>query len=407
MQLYEAQRHERAHGQWSESAARRALKRIVADTHRAFSPERLWPVHPFDVSPERPDALKPLYYGAAGVIWALDHLQRRGAADGVRDYTPAVCDLSLRYHDDLRANAELERYLGRDVASYLIGTTGISMLQWKLRPSLEIEQRIDAALQGKIGDARGLLWGAAGSMVAAVLMHERTGDSQWAERFVAHFDALWDGMTWDEALGCWLWVAELYGVTEARLGALHGFIANAYAMARGAHLVSPARRDAAFARISQTLRRTALVDARCANWPHNVGASDRQESMPLLVQFCSGAPGVIACLAEIDAALELDELLLAAGELVWRAGPTTKFPVLCHGAVGAGYAFLKLHARTGDDEWLARARLLAMHAVERADRALEEYGQRKYSLWTGDLGLAVFLWDCIHGSAQLPTLDVF
>jgi hypothetical protein len=132
--------------------------------------------------------------------------------------------------------------------------------------------------------------------------------------------------------------------------------------------------------------------------------------MPLLVQFCSGAPGVVACMAGLrdgGSRPSFDALLLEAGELVWRAGPTTKFPVLCHGVVGAGYAFLKLYARTGDARWLARARAFAMHGIDRAARALEQYGQRKYSLWTGDLGLAVFLWDCVQGNAQLPTLDVF
>ena len=129
--------------------------------------------------------------------------------------------------------------------------------------------------------------------------------------------------------------------------------------------------------------------------------------MPLLVQFCSGAPGVIACMASLDAGEPIDALLLAAGELVWRAGPTTKFPVLCHGAVGAGYAFLKLHARTGEKVWLERARAFAMHGIDAAERALAQYGQRKYSLWTGDLGLAVYLWDCVRANAQLPTLDVF
>jgi hypothetical protein len=35
------------------------------------------------------------------------------------------------------------------------------------------------------------------------------------------------------------------------------------------------------------------------------------------------------------------------------------------------------------------------------------YGQFRYSLWTGDLGLAVFIWDCIVAQARFPTLDVF
>jgi len=28
-------------------------------------------------------------------------------------------------------------------------------------------------------------------------------------------------------------------------------------------------------------------------------------------------------------------------------------------------------------------------------------------LWTGDLGLAIYLWDCIDGNAKFPTVDIF
>lgn len=68
MSLYDAQRHESLTGaKWSEDRARAAIEKIVADTHDAFSPEGLWPLHPFDRSPERPpDCLKLLYHGAAG-----------------------------------------------------------------------------------------------------------------------------------------------------------------------------------------------------------------------------------------------------------------------------------------------------------------------------------------------------
>jgi len=28
-------------------------------------------------------------------------------------------------------------------------------------------------------------------------------------------------------------------------------------------------------------------------------------------------------------------------------------------------------------------------------------------LWTGDIGLAVYLWDCLTAEPQFPTIDVF
>ena len=42
-----------------------------------------------------------------------------------------------------------------------------------------------------------------------------------------------------------------------------------------------------------------------------------------------------------------------------------------------------------------------------ANDATCEIGRMRYSLWTGDLGFAVYLLDCVHGTAAFPTLDVF
>jgi hypothetical protein len=53
------------------------------------------------------------------------------------------------------------------------------------------------------------------------------------------------------------------------------------------------------------------------------------------------------------------------------------------------------------------AQAFAMHAIEQNCRAIAVHGQRKYSLWTGDLGLALFLRACIDGTADLPALDCF
>ena len=104
---------------------------------------------------------------------------------------------------------------------------------------------------------------------------------------------------------------------------------------------------------------------------------------------------------------ELDDLLLAAGETTWAAGPLKKGSNLCHGTGGNGYAFLKLFKRAGDARWLQRARALAMHGIRQTEAHAAQYGRMRYSLWTGDPGFAVYLWDCIRGEAEFPTLDVF
>jgi len=48
-----------------------------------------------------------------------------------------------------------------------------------------------------------------------------------------------------------------------------------------------------------------------------------------------------------------------------------------------------------------------MHGIEQSQADERRYGQLRYSLWTGDPGFAVFLWDCLRGRAEFPTLDIF
>ena len=96
-----------------------------------------------------------------------------------------------------------------------------------------------------------------------------------------------------------------------------------------------------------------------------------------------------------------------AGESTWVAGPLRKGSNLCHGTAGNGYAFLKLYARTGDARWLERARAFAMHAIAQTQAEERAVGRMRYSLWTGDPGVAVYLMDCIGVTPRFPTLDVF
>ena len=186
-----------------------------------------------------------------------------------------------------------------------------------------------------------------------------------------------------------------------------GFAGNVFPLIRGAALLEPERRDALFARACETLVATACQDDTVANWPAEVGRGHPLPT-PHLVQVCHGAPGMITGLADVPIGIDgtADRLLEKAGELIWAASPLGKGSNLCHGTAGNGYAFLKLYRRTGEDEWLERARAFAMHAIEQCRQARRHYGQGRYSLWTGDLGLGCYLWDCIQGDARFPTLDI-
>jgi hypothetical protein len=46
-----------------------------------------------------------------------------------------------------------------------------------------------------------------------------------------------------------------------------------------------------------------------------------------------------------------------------------------------------------------------MHALAQSRRHAGEYGMRRYSLRTGDLGLALYLRSCLTGGDRWPNLD--
>ena len=59
------------------------------------------------------------------------------------------------------------------------------------------------------------------------------------------------------------------------------------------------------------------------------------------------------------------------------------------------------------DRWLQHARQFAMHALWQVERSRELFSQGRHSLWTGDIGVAMFLNECLRESARFPTIDVF
>src|SRR6185295_18763305 len=184
----------------------------------------------------------------------------------------------------------------------------------------------------------------------------------------------------------------------------HGFVATAAVLIGGRHLLDPTTWAAWQACIENTVRRTATREGELVNW-RPLLEMPTARAPKWLMQFCHGAPGFVICLADLPGGA-LDDLLLAAGETTWRAGPLAKGSNLCHGTGGNGYAFLALHRRTGDPIWLERARAFAMTAIAQCREARLAHGQGRYSLWTGDVGLAIYLWDCMRGEANFPTIDV-
>jgi hypothetical protein len=401
--LFDPARHEALEPiAWNAQRVRDTIAHIGATTSAAFTPDRLWPSHPLDLQTKdgSAPALTPLYFGAAGVIWALHYLEALGAA---RTPTRWLDQLEpIRLHN----RAWLSRVGVEADASFLMGELPILMLQYAQTPSPEIESRLAELIAANIDHpARELMWGAPGTLLAASFLFESTRNERWAVLFRETAAHLWKQLQWSDEHACHFWTQDLYGHRVTYLDGVHGFVATASPLIRGRHLLDAEDWSRWQDAIANTVRRTATWENGKVNWQaqlHSTVTSGNQ----LLMQFCHGAPGFVVCLARFPDA-SLNELLIAAGEAVWEAGPLAKGASLCHGTAGNGYAFLALYQRTGDAIWLDRARAFAMHSIHQFEAHAAQYGRLRYSLWTGDLGMAIYLLDCLRGSAAFPTLDVF
>lgn len=402
--LFDPRRHERlGETPWNEAAASAAIAAIAGEARQAFTPDSLWPIHPDDVEDGDLSPETSLYIGAAGVIWALDHLQREGAiAAG-----PSFADvLSIVRSRNLQAfeNAKWRQLLGANwqTRSFLLGESGILLAQWKTGDPRALTALERVIAENTSDPALDLMWGAPGTMLAALAVYRATGIELWADLYRAGARALLAALHFDLEFEASFWTQHLYRRKGRYLGAVHGFAGNAFALIQGEDLLDATERTAATAHIANSLRRTAIHGDVGVNWAASL--SEQVERRRLLVQHCHGAPGMITALSKLLA--PIDDLLLAGGQLTWEAGPLAKGAGLCHGTAGNGYAFLKLFERTGDHVWLERARRFAMHALQQSRSRAEEVGRGRYSLWTGDLGLACFLWECINATARFPTMDV-
>jgi hypothetical protein len=369
---------------WGEEWARAAIRALVSDADASFYPDELWPAEEWDSYQATPP-LKDLYVGAAGVIWGLDALRRRGYAETTIDLAAAA----LRTLEACREHPDFEQWTdlpSRPQSALLAGECGPLLVAWRMEPSAELADDLLALVRANVGnEAVEIMWGAPGTMLAARAMHDWTGEERWGDAWQESADSV---LSMREADG--LWTNRLYGETFRSLTPPHGLVGNVCALQPG---LDAERRERLEHESGQVLRRFAVIEDGLANWPRREGADANQ------LQWCSGAPGVVAA-----AASYLDEdLLLAGAELTWQAGPPgmEKGSGICHGTAGNGHAFLKVFERTGDELWLDRARRFAVHAVEQVERR----GTGRYSLFTGDVGVALYLADCLEGRSAFPILE--
>lgn len=403
--IFDPARHEALCGQpWNEADARAQIERIVQQALADFSPHDLWPAHPLD-DPETPQSRHAtLYHGAGGVIWALRHLNARAGTAASPQADRAAQGLVERN----RAWADLAP---SQTPSFLIGDTGLLLLQWHLLgPSAEADEVADRLHTTVLGNldhpSREALWGNPGTALAALHMAEATGQARWREGFRQAVQRLVDTLEIDPETGTPIWEQDLYGRRVRYLGAGHGLTGSVYLALRGAAMLPPGVVSALLDAGLATLQATALRSPLGLNW-HPMSDAARAVGRVPPVQDCHGAPGIVNRLAGAPRSAAWDALLQGAGELIWNAGPLAKGQGLCHGTAGNALALLKLAQRFGSPLWLERGRLLAWHAAAQAVQMQTRHGQARHSLWTGDLGVACVLQAALDGQALLPTLDVF
>ena len=353
-------------GLWTAGWARDALAEIVADAEAAASPDGLWPGHPLD-DPEDGEVWSSLYLGSAGMAWALWRLgsgfDAAGAVAAALDRYRATPDFPADPHPP----------------SLLCGETGILIAAERVGSAAADRERLRELIRANRSHPTWeLLWGSPGTMLAARAVGL---EDEWRESAYA----LW--AQWDEETD--LWTQHLHGHDVQSLGPAHGFAGNVNAL-RG-YVGDEVLRE----RVSRLLERTAIRDDGLVNWPPT------PDDPKIRVQWCHGAPGIVTTIGD----LLPWELALSGGELTWRAGPVRKGSGLCHGTAGNGYAFLRLHALTGDAMWLDRARRFAMHAVAQVRRERDRVGHGRYTLFTGDIGVALYLRACLDADPAFPVIE--
>lgn len=397
--MFEPSRHSPLKGRkWQPELVRETIEDIAQDAASRLAATGRLPRHPLDDYGVRSD----LYMGVTGVVWALTYLKRVRAI--AVDYDPASV-----LEQQLSANeSDLQGSPHPGNASYLFGELPILMLQFKLSRDRKIADRVLRSIEkNNAQPVRELMWGTAGSMLCANFMHQWTSEDRWKQIFSLQADRLLGEWERIDGVG-YLWSPDLYGDRRRYLGAVHGFAGNVIPLIEGRRLLGEERYEGICTKIFETVVATASANERHANWVPVFEGSDRTRTS-MLVQHCHGAPGMVTALSKLPRGIDtrFDQVLEKAGELTWYAGPLRKGCNLCHGTAGNGYAFLKLYRRTGDELWLHRARAFAMNAIDQYRLAKERYRRGRYTLWTGDLGTATYLWDCLNGEANFPTVDVF
>ncbi len=384
--LFDPSKHEELSDKvWTESIVKEVINSIFEDTLSQYNPKSYWPTSADEDADV--DINKSIYYGAAGTILALEKISKYLNKDLPFNSSTVM----EKVHKDYLEVPDTKEV----VPSIFLGEVGILLFQHKLSPTIDLEDRIYNLVEANIeNETLEALWGAPGTMIAAFFIYEKTKEERWKNLFLKNSNFLIKKLKEEELKGEILWEQNMYGKLRRFVGAGHGYFGNIFGILKGIDLLSKNDSDYILEHVKKVIKVVAIEDDGMMNF---ATLNPTNPEIKQFTQWCHGAPGIITSLHNYPADNYVDQCLLKSGELVWRAGPLKKGTALCHGTDGNGYAFLQLYKRTGDSMWLKRARSFGMHALSQRNG--------RFSLFTGELGLAYYLIDCLEGNDDLPILD--
>jgi hypothetical protein len=205
---------------WVPARVEEAIAAIVADADAAFDPEALWPADEWDAR-EKPLPLSGLYVGAAGVIWALDELRKRGQAESSRDLAAAA----MRAVELERARPDFSADEHYRPGALMSGETGALLVAFRLTADPALADDLHALVRGNVDNPTDdISWGAPGTLLAALAMSDWTSERRWDDAARESAAAL-RGRRGDD--GLWRQDDDYRG-----LGTLHGVAGNTLALLR-------------------------------------------------------------------------------------------------------------------------------------------------------------------------------
>ncbi len=392
--LYQVDRHlPYQEYQWDENRVKETIQEILHSTYTCLDQKTsLWPIHPKDDYPEAPRFLTDFYYGAAGVLWAIHELTE--FSHSIHPL-PAIDQILVEHFNSSEEPND----------SPFCGELGIRFVKQMIAPEAENSKALKALIHRAANNThREILFGGPGALAMSHLLW-KAGDESYREVCRDVGKTILSQREVDQSSDTRIWTQQ-FSVKRKFIGAAHGNVGNFGVLIRALRdLGDESTVGELIHDVEKFLSHYALTEGGLTNWRR--GFDDSEYSSLTVVHWCHGATGVVTdlskCISPSEAPI-LDQLFLQATNLIWKAGPLEKGVSLCHGTSGSGLACLTFFERTGDQLWLDRARGLAMYACEQYRSEVSKFKLGRFSLWTGDLGVAIFLRDLLRTRASLPGL---